>query len=275
MSTDPSLRAPALAAFAAPVAGYGILLGSWLIPATSAGLLGALVAGAVALAVSVVLVATIPVRAIADLVESRLRPTLPSGRFHGAASDISVSLGASGHLLIQESPSFDVAGLPTSRRDVVVVSTGAFDVLTRREVVALASARLAALREPWCRAATLGTLAWWSLRFVLPFGLLGFVFGAPALGIAAAALLPLVFVLGDRIVWLRDRCVDLAAIERAVDPGGLAGAVRRVSGLGRRVDDHAADPSSPSLRAARRLIRKCWFSDCACMMSTSGWTADS
>ncbi|MEM9466826.1 MAG: hypothetical protein AAGA90_15745 [Actinomycetota bacterium] len=242
MSAATPIRQRALVAFGGPVAATGLALGVWLVPATSGGVAGKVLAGLVAVLVPIVLVVMIPVRAIADRVEAHIRPSLPSGRVHDAAADVAVALGDASSLLARESEAIDVTGLPTSRRDIVIVSSGAFEVLTRREVVALACARFAALRDPWCRLATQGALAWWALRFVLPFGLLGFVAGAVPLGIVSVLLL---FAVGLAPNWpteVRNRCADMAAIERTVDPGGLAGAVRRVSGLGRRHDDLGVDP---------------------------------
>lgn len=244
MSATSPIRWPALAAVAGPIGAYGVVLVLLFVPATDGGIGSTFLAVAVAAALPAMLVVTIPVRAIADRVEAKVRPELPSGRFHGADADVSIGLGDPSSLLIRESSTIDVAGLPTTRRDIVIVTTGVFDTLDRREVVALVGARLAALRDPWCRLATQGALAWWSLRFVLPFALVGFVAGAPSVGVAAAALLVIV---GLAPAWperVRDRCVDFAAIERTTDPGGLAGAVRRVSGLGRRHDDAAIDPQA-------------------------------
>ena len=244
MSAVSPIRWSALGAVVGPVGAFSVLLALLLVPATDGGLASTLAAIAVAVALPATLVVTIPVRAVADRVEAEVCPALPSGRFHGVDADVTIGLGDPSSLLIRESPSIDVTGLPTTRRDIVIVTTGVFDALTRREVVALVGARLAALRDPWCRLATQGALAWWSLRFVAPFALIGFVAGATTVGVVGVALLVAV---GLAPAWperVRDRCVDLAAIERTTDPGGLAGAVRRVSGLGRRHDDAAIDPTA-------------------------------
>lgn len=243
MSAVPPIRLRALAAFAGPMLAYTIGLSAWFVPAVSGGVVDVVLAVLLAVAASAVLVLTIPVRALADRIEAHIRPSLPSGRFHDAAADVTVALGDPGALLSRDSEVIDVVGLPTSRRDLVIVTTAAFDVMNRREVVALAAARFAALRDPWCRVATQGAFGWWSLRFVAPLGLLGLVGGAPALGVASLVVLAAAVLAPGWAEQARNRCVDLAAIERTVDPGGLAGAVRRVSGLGRRSDDLDIDPA--------------------------------
>ncbi len=256
MAAQPTHRRAALAAATGSALAPVVVLGAWVVPAAGGGLLESVLVIAALAAMAGTLVVGVPVGVVADRVLLRLRPSLPSGRFHDVATDVTIGLGEPATLLVHADETADVLGLPATDREVVVVTTAAFDVLTRREIVALAAARLAAMRDPWCRLATNAALVWWGLRFALPvIAVAALLTGSAAAAIVALGVLATVLVVPRWPERVRDRCADAVAIRTAHDPGGLAGAARRLSGLGRRRDDlPASDLRRPRpTRAVPRL----------------------
>ena len=252
MSAATIHRLTALAAVAGPVVCIAAVVGLWIAPAATAGELA--VAAAVAGSVAVALVVSVPLTAIADRRHEQLRPQRAGGAHRDAATDVAIGLGDPAPLLVVDDPDEEVVALRTTPREVVIVTAGAFELLTRREIVALAQARLAAVRDPWTRLATHGAIAWWALPFVLPsVAVVAALTGAVGATGAAVAGTAIALVAPRWPDVMRDRCADAVASWRTSDPGGLAGAIRRRSGLGRRHDDLPADPTRVERRSRLAL----------------------
>jgi Zn-dependent protease with chaperone function len=231
---EASARSHAAWAAITSVAFYSVYIASWFFDAEARPVASWqwLIAGSVIPPIAVLLL--LPLEKLADRIFNslKLQPDRHDSdkEFENVVTEIAIALAEPVESIqTHESPVANVAMLPCSRREIVVATTGALEILTRQELQALVAAQFAGLRDPWCRLATRAEIMWWAIPALFPLFLVGFLLDFLAAGVASFVSL---FIWAFTPRWneqARDLCADVAAVQTTFDPPSLASAMRKLA----------------------------------------------